>query len=179
MNSKLFITFLCLSLLILGCSSSGGSNSTKPDEPDVGVPVNPIEGEAENPIEKDKGYALIDGVVYLDGDVLGTIETDIHGKKMVVDPDGNTIARISQSGQGYWIYIEHAGSGDYKDHYHIVQKDGNWTIDWANSVVDHGWGVDSDSIVKPEPMTDAQKKAAFKKRLQSVRDNIKAKKLKR
>jgi len=39
--------------------------------------------------------------------------------------------------------------------------------------------VDSDSIVKPEPMTDAQKKAAFKKRLQSVRDNIKAKKLKR
>lgn len=80
---------------------------------------------------------------------------------------------------GYRIVLEQQCGGPYKDYYHIVQnKDGKWTIDWANSVVDSGWGVDSDSVVKPEPMTDAQKKAAFKKRLQNVRDSIKAKNLK-
>ena len=182
MNSKLVITLLFLSALILGCSS-GGSSSTKPDEPNVGVPVNPIEGEAENPIEKDKGYALIDGVVYLDGEVLGTIETDIHGKQTVVDSEGNTIAHIVPLMEGYRIVIEHEGSGGSKDYYRIVQdSQGKWSIDWTNSVVDAGWGVSTDDIVgKPEPaaMTDAQKKAAFKKRLQSVRDNIKTKNLKR
>ncbi len=183
MNSKLFMTLLFLSALVLGCSS-GGSSSTKPDEPepDVGVPANPIEGETENPIEKDQGYKFIDGVVYLDGEVLGTIEDHTDTIQKVVDAEGNTLAFIEQTGQGYRIIINHEGSGESRDVFHIKQDgQGKWTIDWANSVIDHGWGLDPDSVPKPEPvaMTDAQKKAAFKKRLQSVRDNIKTKKLKR
>ena len=184
MNSKFFLILSFLSTLILGCSSSGGSNTTKPDEPDVGVPMNPIEGEAENPVEKDQGYKVDEekGIVYLDGEVLGTIEKESDVRHKVVDAEGNTLAYIEQTGQGYRIIINHAGSGESRDVFHIKpDSEGKWTIDWVNSVVDAGWGLDPDSAPKPDPaaMTVAQKKAAFKQRIQSVRSNIKAKNLKR
>ena len=181
MNSKFFLTLSFLSTLVLGCSSGGGSNTTKPDDPNMAMPENPIEREAaENPIEPDQGYKVIEGVVYLDGEVVGTIETDIKGNKYVADADGNTLAYIQQTGNGYVITINHAGSGEWRDHYYINKdSQGNWTIDWAKSVVDHGFGVDTDTIVKPEPMSDAQKKAVFKQRMQTVRNDIKAKNLKR
>lgn len=167
------VSIVCLAgavaLSLFGCASD--KTSSNPDEqlPPVHLP----EGDVENPIEKDKGYKVIEGTVYLDGEVLGTIEEDPNGKQIVVDTDGNTLAYIEQTGNGYRIIINHEGSGHYRDHYYIVQEDGKWTVDWTRSVVDHGWGNDSESGGKLDPAKVNEMKK------QHLLNNIKAKKINR
>jgi len=154
---------LATSLVMLTACSSGGSSS----KPELDLP------DPENPIEE-RGYTIVDDVVYLDGEVLGTIKADQNGNLKLVDAQGNTIAHIDQTGNGYRIVIDHEGSGKYRDHYFLVKGDDNqWTIDWTRSVVDHGWGVDPDGIGKPE--LAAFNKEAAKKKAQHLRASIKAK----
>ena len=163
---------LATSIVMLTACSSGGSSSKPEFDGDHGW-TNP-DATPEAPIEDERGYSIVDDVVYLDGEVLGTIKDDGSGKMRLVDDQGNLLAHIEQTGDGYRIVIAHAGSGQFRDHYHIVKSDDNkWTIDWATSVVDHGWGVDADSIGKPEPA--AFNKEAAKKKAQHLRASIKAK----
>ena len=166
------LTVVALILVLASCSSN---NSKKPsDGEDPGFTNPGVDIEA--PIEEDKGYKLIDGTVYFDGEALGTIKTDHQGNQTVVDASGTTIAHIVPvGGGGYQIVIEHAGSGMYKDHYYIFpDENGKWQIDWASSVVDHGWGAEApiDPKVKETPES---KRAALKQKMQHLRASIKAK----
>lgn len=167
---SLFCLATALSFSLFGCATDKTS-SNPDDQPPVHLPEH---GDQDNPIEEDKGYKLVDDTIYLDGEVLGTIEKNHLGQLSVVDEEGNTLAYIEDTTGGWMIIINHEGSGMYRDHYHLVKDDtGKWTVDWANSVVDHGWGVDPDTGKK----ADAARINEMKK--QHILSNIKAKQIKR
>jgi len=153
---------LLLASALAACSS--GSSSTKP--PPVDGELDPGFTNPEEPIEKDPGYKIDGDTVYLDGEVLGTIDYVDQSNSVLKDPNGNVLCFIQNNHNGsYMIIINHDNpGGELRDSY-LINKDSNgkWEIDWANSTIDHSWGVSADNIEgRPEQYTAAQKKARLK-----------------
>jgi len=171
---KKFLIVIINIIFLSACSSSGGNtNGGAPDfDGDPGF-TNP-DATPEHPVEEDKGYAIVDDQIFLDGQLLGTVEGGFEGDgpKNVISGDGETIAIIQNEYSGIWtVYLVDPnnpamGGGDI---YKIDTRDGEIKVDWANSTIDGRYGVEPPA--SPEPMLMTTKTPLLKG---DIKRNIRA-----
>jgi len=172
---KIIIALTLVSLLA-ACSSNHSKGSTSPvipgDDPGFTNPGTGIEQPKEN-----ARYEIVGNTVYFDGEVMGVVIKDQAGNILVVDPNDNdnVLGRVSVTGDGYTIAIEGSDGNVWKDVYYVRIDDGKINVDWSKSKIDWDWGVDADSVPKPEPMT-AEQRNSVKAKAQHLRDQLKFKK---
>ena len=172
-----YVVAAILASSLVACASNdmkgGDNNPGIPDGEDPGF-TNPGV-DAEQPKES-AGYEIAGDSIYYDGEVMGVVKVDHKGNILVVDPNDDTIVlgRVSKTGDGYTVAIEGSDGKVWKDIYYVRVDDGKLTVDWSQSKIDWDWGVDPDSVVKPEQFT-AEQRETVKAKAQHLRDQLKVK----